>query len=315
MSMTYTTIAKPKHGSLEWLQSRWRDSEGKVLFGASDAPVLMGASKYRTRQDLFLDKLNQPQVQPDKPEFRRGNLIEPVLLQEAGEILKAPVFTPNVVYRQGRFSVSLDGVDNEENPSFIVEAKTTNHYQVRTSEDLPQEWLWQGWAQQLVLGVPVYFVVLDRDQAISLVEMPDNEPAKDALKLESEIFGEMVESGMPNEEELANFSAEGIAQLYPVVSPTAIELGDELSDLVQWLESARESRKHAEIVEQDAKDRIARLLQGNEVGLANGAKVVSWKQQAGKTSVDLAALRRDNPELVAQYERQGQPYRVMRTHK
>jgi hypothetical protein len=42
---------------------------------------------------------------------------------------------------------------------------------------------------------------------------------------------------------------------------------------------------------------------------------VSWKEQAGKKSVDLAAMRAEFPEIVAQFEREGSPYRVMRIIK
>jgi len=42
---------------------------------------------------------------------------------------------------------------------------------------------------------------------------------------------------------------------------------------------------------------------------------LSWQQQAGKTVLDTARLRADHPELVKEYEKQGNPYRVMRTHR
>ena len=69
-------ILKEKHGSKEWLLSRWRDEQGRCVFGASDVPVLMGASPYKTRGELYADKLNEPQVQADSAVFRRGNLLE-----------------------------------------------------------------------------------------------------------------------------------------------------------------------------------------------------------------------------------------------
>jgi predicted phage-related endonuclease len=42
-------IPKPKHGSKEWLLTRWRDDLGRCVFGASDIPALMNASPYKTR--------------------------------------------------------------------------------------------------------------------------------------------------------------------------------------------------------------------------------------------------------------------------
>jgi hypothetical protein len=57
------------------------------------------------------------------------------------------------------------------------------------------------------------------------------------------------------------------------------------------------------------------LMLNHEIGMFNGQKIVSWQQQAGKTALDTARLRADHPELVKQYEKQNNPYRVMRTHR
>jgi len=57
------------------------------------------------------------------------------------------------------------------------------------------------------------------------------------------------------------------------------------------------------------------MMLGNEIGTVNGSQLVTWKQQAGKASLDTKQLRADHPELVQQYEKQGAPYRVMRVTK
>ena len=68
-AVNFERIPKPKHGSEDWLRLRWRDSNGRCTFGASDAPALMGASPYSTRSDLFYDKSVDPTVEEDKPVF------------------------------------------------------------------------------------------------------------------------------------------------------------------------------------------------------------------------------------------------------
>ena len=150
-------IPKPKHGSKEWLLTRWRYEQGRCVFGASDIPTLMNASPYKTRAELFADKSNEPVEQADKAVFRRGNLLEPALLTAASEQLGKEFFTPDSVYRDGRLSISLDGVDNEQKPTIVIEAKTSTRYSIYDANDLPTEWLWQGWAQQSVLECHVWF--------------------------------------------------------------------------------------------------------------------------------------------------------------
>jgi len=117
-------IPKEKHGSKDWLLARWKDENNNCVFGASDIPTLMGASPYKTRAELFADKLNEPVEQPSNAVFDRGNLLEAPLIQAATKHLGTQIITPEVIYRDGRLSISLDGVDNEQKPSVVVEAKT-----------------------------------------------------------------------------------------------------------------------------------------------------------------------------------------------
>lgn len=305
-------ISKPRHGSKEWLLARWKDEEGRCVFGASDIPALMGASPYKTRAELFADKRNEPTVQAENPVFRRGNLLEPPLLEEAGFILNKKIITPRVMYRRGRLSISLDGVDSENDPAVIVEAKTTTRYSIHSSEDLPEEWLWQGWAQQAVLDVPVWFVVLDRDLRISLVQLPENTAAIDSLTQETEIFGAWVDGTEVLDEPIDQFTAADIARVWKP-TPTSVELDVHAREWLDQLEDARALTRQGELLEAQAKDALARLLLNNEIGTIKGQQVVTWKQQAGRRSFDSAQFKRDHPDLYAKYERDGAPFRVMRT--
>jgi predicted phage-related endonuclease len=285
------------------------------VFGASDIPALMNASPYKTRGELFADKLNEPEPQAESAIFRRGNLLEKPLLEAAADFLNHDIYTPDCMYRDGRLTVTLDGVDNSIQPEYIVEAKTTTRYSIHDENDLPDEWLWQGWAQQAVLECSnVWFSVLDRDLRISVVPLPKNEVAIDALRLEAQVFGDWIDQGFVPDEELNNFSADDITRIYKV-EPTSVELDVVVVDWLVALEDARQQSKQATELETKAKDAIAQMLKGNEVGLVNGVQVVSWKQQAGKMSFDITRLKNEHPELVKEYEKQGNPYRVMRTHR
>jgi predicted phage-related endonuclease len=307
-------IPKEKHGSKDWLLARWKDEQGRCVFGASDIPALMGVSPYKSRAALFADKTNEPVEQPSNAVFDRGNDLEPALIARASKQLGTNIITPEVIYRDGRLSISLDGVDNEQSPTVVVEAKTTTRYSIYESSDLPAEWLWQGWAQQAVLEVPVWFVVLDRDLRISCVELPDNPLAIDTLLTETDVFGSWVDNNTPPLDEINNFSADDIARIWRV-EPTTVELDATVLDWVAQLEEARLLSKQASELETKAKDAIAQMLLGNEIGLVDGQQIVSWKQQAGKESFDAARLKQEHPELIQEYTKQGNPYRVMRTHR
>ena len=304
-------IPKLPHGSYEWKMARWKDEQQRCLFGASDAPALMGASPYKTRADLFYDKTTLPEDNDTFNDvFYRGNLLEPALIQHAINELKTDFVTPNYVYREDRWAISMDAVDHEQQPFVGIECKTTTRYRIDTEEDLPMEWRWQGYAQMLVLDAPIFFSVLDANQRVRLIELQKNQQALDLLQHEAELFGDAVDRG-DYSGEIDQMTAEQIARLVPVTEDVA-ELGSDALTWVATLEEARQMKKQGEQLEKEAKDHLARMLQSASFGSVNGVTVVSWKQQRGSAGFDLAAFKGEHPELVEQYTRPRNPFRVMR---
>lgn len=313
-------IGKPQHGSNEWLALRHRDENGKVVFGASDAPALMGKSAFTTRPELFAAKMGTPRVSKETEAFRRGNLLEPVLIKEASDILGIHFYSPNFMYWNNRFVVSLDGVNDGLQPTIIVEAKTTTRFRIRETNDLPEEWLWQAWAQQYATQrkdfVPsVWFSVLDADQKISVVEAPNNPKAFEILANEAERFA----VGIENNEPLGEFSTEvmdasTIAALWKATD-SEVELQE--SDM-RWLKDLAMSKSmsaEAETIKKLAEAEIALVLKNHQIGTYRGVKVVSWKEQAGRSSFDSKLLQELHPDIFAKCQKQGKSFRVMRTHK
>jgi len=313
-------IGKPAHGSFEWLALRHRNAAGNIVFGASEIPALMGMSQWMTRPELFASKLREPEVRKETDVFRRGNLLEPVLIQEAGTVLGLPIVTPEFMYAENRVIATLDGVDAPLSPTIIVEAKTTTRYRIRDVEDLPAEWLWQGWAQQYATSkdghVPsVYFAVLDSDQKISVLEAPNNPDAIERLATEAEAFAAAIERNEPPAEfDEAVMDAATVATIWRE-TPTEVEIPEVEMRWLQELALAKDMAAEADTLKKHAEDQIALMLKNHEVGTFRGVKVVSWKEQAGRASLDTKALREAHPEIAAKFDKQGKPFRVMRTHK
>jgi predicted phage-related endonuclease len=304
-------IPKHEHGSYDWKLSRWKDENQRCLFGASDAPALMGASPYKTRGDLFYDKTTLPEDQETFNDvFYRGNLLEPALVQHAINELKTELKTPDYVYRDGRWSISMDAVDNELKPEIGVECKTTTRYRVDSAEDLPMEWRWQGYAQMLVLDVPIFFSVLDANQRVRFVELERNNQALDLLRVEAERFGEAIDAN-DYSGEIDQMTADQIAKIVPV-RDELIELGADALTWVATLDEARKMKKQGEQLEREAKDHLARMMQSATRGAVNGVPVVTWKQQNTAPSLDVSALKQDHAELVENYMKPRGSFRVMR---
>jgi len=309
-----TLIPKPPHGSLEWLHTRHRDEQGRCTLGASDAPALMQASPFTSRADLYHSKRTTPKIAATSAVMHIGNILEPALVAELGRRLGITMITPETMYRRDRFTVTLDAVGVTTGaPAVIGEVKTTRRHRITDIADVPRDYLWQCWAQMLVLDRPVWLIVLDKDMSISTHEIPRNEQALDTLRTDSETFCAAVDNDDDGELGLLidEMTAEQIADIVKPVERT-ISLTSDQYDWVRELADARDLKRQAETIEQAARDHIARFMLDATIATHESRKVLTWREQAGRDSLDVARLRAEHPALVAEFTKQGQPSRVMR---
>ncbi|NBR70738.1 MAG: hypothetical protein EBT75_01355 [Proteobacteria bacterium] len=312
--MTFTMIPKPKHGSQQWLENRWRHN-GRCVFGASDIPVLLGVSPWRTRGELYFDKITPPTVKEETAAMRRGNLLEAPLLAEAGRILGQEFVTPEFQYLKERLMVSFDGLPanyQDKTPEVIVEVKTTTAHTIESGDDLPDDWRAQGWAQSEIFdGIPVFFVVLDRRQNISVVELADNPSARQYILEVTEEFGQSVDASDATEQHIADLDSEQIASYFKATDKI-VEFDEEAMLLVVELDLARRTKAEAEKQEKAAKDGLAKILLDASVGTFNGDAVISWKETAGRESFDSKAFQKAHPEMFKDFTKVTASYRTMR---
>lgn len=89
---------------------------------------------------------------------------------------------------------------------------------------------------------------------------------------------------------------------------------------LEWIEkrafllaSAKEMTEEADAIKQALGEYM--LDAGVDTFYHDGRKLLTYKKQKGRESFDTAALKRDRPELVAEYTKQGADFLVMRTYK
>jgi predicted phage-related endonuclease len=308
------TKPKATHGTDEWLWNRFRNEMNEVVFGYSDSSALMGVSPYKSRYQLYKEKMTAPVVVEETWAMRKGNIMEPLLVVEMSRVMGVEMITPEVVYTEGRWVGSLDCVParSVEEPEFIGEIKVTGKYTVNGAGDLPQEWLTQGHMQSKVCGCPVFFGVFDKRQNFNVIEMPYDKDLAEKINDEAERIGEMIDKGVaPSEEFIQDLDSEDIAGMFPAQKIT-IELPVEAENFLRLLEIGRETKALGEQQEKEAKDALARYLKDAEVGTLYGRPAISWKQTAGRESLDTKALKDAHPDLVKQFLKQGNPFRTMR---
>jgi putative phage-type endonuclease len=294
--------AKPVHGSHQWLELRHR-IDNKCVIGASEVPALMGVSPYKTRNDLFIDKMTPVEVNTPTAAMRRGTLLEPALIEFAREELDRDIIVPEVMYQNDRIIATLDG---QVDDLWGVEAKTTNIW--TEGSPLPIEFTIQAQAQMFAAEMErVTFTILDRNMRLSLIDVIRDESFIDIMREQSEQFASRVDDGSGV---IEDFTLPQVAALYPEPSGEA-ELDSRTIDmLIEW-NALKEQGKHIEEREKAIKDEIANMLRDAEYGVVNGERVVSFKRQT-QNRIDSAKLKKIlDPQTLTEVTTTSS-FRVMR---
>jgi predicted phage-related endonuclease len=303
---------KPTHGSLEWLTLRHRDEQGRIRFGASEAPVLMGVSKYRNITDLAIEKWSEPEVKEQNDAMLRGHILEPALLEYASQVLGEQLNTPDEMFSNGRFIATLDGIT--EDGETIVEAKTSTAYSC--DDPMPRDFYWQAIAQLACNpdAARVIFVVLDKRMRLATPQhwVVDAVFAQDdiaELMVRADEVGEMLDNkqlppGSPMTED-------HVKALYPSPSGTK-ELGTAGIVAVTRYQAAKAAKDDAESEEKSARNELTALLGDAEVGTVDGQQVVSFKSRSTGARLDTKQLELDYPEIVAKYRKPAGTTRVLK---
>lgn len=285
--MSVVLIPKPEHGSLAWHMLRHRRN-GQVVFGASEAPALLGVGRYAdaTLAMLCIRKLpDVPEVKKSTEAMDRGHALEPALVAWAARELGVGVHVPAVMYAQGRFVVSIDGIADDG--CFIVEAKSTTDW--FDPRDLRSDWYAQACGQAAGTGIyRVVFAVLDGQLRLHLHEVNVNPDDVAVLELLAEEAGACLDEGVLPEHLQPNTSEQRL--LHPVSTPKQLieadaELADSLSDLRRLKAEAKTLEEEIDLISAWCMGRIG----SSEIVVRDGLKLATWGTTRRRTT-DWSAL-------------------------
>lgn len=116
--------------------------------GASDTPIIMGYSSYKTPFQLYLEKTGT--IQPDEEMTEQqywGNALEPIIIKRFADENDVKVTFPDTVYHPDYpfIFANLDGWVESE--SAVIEAKSANSFQRKE------------WDMALTDGIPLVYLI------------------------------------------------------------------------------------------------------------------------------------------------------------
>lgn len=300
-----TAVHKPIAGPLahtqEWYDLRTfrADNERPVVFGASEAAVAAGLSKYRSPFELFFIKRGEVAAQDDDNRIAKsmGHRFEPIVLdiyeEEQGVQLERNQpfwFHPTHSF----MGCTPDAIAHLLDTQWSVDAKATNFRMFdRTGEDehkfgepgtdqIPLDYLCQAQVQMEVMGVDRcdFPVLRDTTQMVTYTVQRNDELIAQLVAAQKELAERIINNDPPE----PNFEHTGIRKFlerqFPVVPNSVTECDMVFRDKWTLLEEYKLRKKKAE-------ERIESIQAELKILAGNAERVVvqGWDKEVVFTTV------------------------------
>ena len=303
------TVALGREG---WLELR------RTGLGGSDVAAAMGLSPFTSRYALWLDKIGEPTGMVESEPMKWGHrLEEPIARAFEEETGHATAFLP-VMLRSRTHAFALANPDRfteDADGTAIVEIKNVgNHKAHEWADGPPLHYRMQGQWYLFVSGHRrVYYAVLVGGQNLVIYQVERDDDLIAEMLRHAEAFWTLVTLRRPPDLDGEDSTTRALKAQYTTVERPVVDGGAVLAGLVARRDGAKAAFDTAEAQLQEIDNRIIALLGDAEVGAADGLELVRRPEQT-RTSLDIPALKRDYPDIAAQYSKSSQ-YRVMKFPK
>lgn len=298
----------PMNARAAWLEQR------RTGLGGSDAPAVLGLSKWNTPLSLWLDKTGQTpldtRAEENAEEKRWGNFLEPVIKQRYAEVTGRTVVQPGL-QRSAKHPFMIANVDGlvsgEPRIVEVKTARTSDGWGPEGTDVIPDEYLIQTHHYMTALEVPVADVAVLIGGSDFRIYTVKHDPEFSALLVDKEReFWAMVEERIAPEPS----SYEDAQSLYRKSIAKGKVATDEILEAVLILRRVKQDMKEIEAEEERLKTEIATFLGEHDTLLdANGNRLATWKGQAGRKTIDAKTLEKLHPEIYAAVVKEGSPSR------
>jgi len=308
----------------QWLKERRKG------IGGSDAGVVYGLSKYKTRKDLWLDKRGLiPEEEDDvnswlTKEF--GNSLEELVAMLFQKVTGYEVFKVPKMFRHPLYPYMLADVDYfvrlPDGRIFILECKTCNpdklymDWGAKEDTKIPVVYEWQGRHYMAVCNIDgVFYACLSFNKldGFRIRFMERNYELEEELICEEGKFWQMVVDGIEPtySSEPTDAILKSILKRCKIKEET-VDLPDQYKDVIKRYHELDELRKAAsrkadsiKTMQTDLLLPIIELLDGKQgVIEVDGAKFTVQQKRSNRTSIKkdkLALLKQECPDLYDRY--------------
>ena len=290
-----------------WLQAR---NQG---IGGSDASVIVGLNPWKSQFALWMEKTGQaePEDLSDNERVYWGTQLEDLVAKEFTKRTGKEVRRRGLM-QHDEFPFLLASVDRMivgENAG--LEVKTASSGKEWEDDNLPDAYYIQCQHYMMVTGCEKWYIAaLIGGNHFVWKEIPRNEDdIKALIEAEKEFWRKVEAKEMPDVDGTES-CAHALAEKFAGGGP-AIELPQAAEEILKELDEAEELGKAIDEKITAYKNALRLMLGDAEAGTI-GERRITWKVQAGRTTLDTKRLKNEHPEIYAAYSKVGQPTRVLR---
>lgn len=279
----------------EWLAKR------RLGIGGSDAAAILGASRYKTRADVWLDKTGRAADIEENEPMHWGNVLEPVVRNEYVARTGRDVTQPPMMASEHFpwMLANLDGVSGDR----ILEIKTARNdagWGEPGSDEIPLEYSAQVHHYMIVTGLvmaDVAVLIGGSDFRIYTVEA-DRELHLAMIDREREFWHLVETDTMPEP-----VDAREVQALFAKDNGATVQASEAVYLACQRLKSVKDNLKQID-AEKDLLEGQIKLAIGEAAALElDGMTLATWKAAKDSSRFDTDAFKVAHPELFAQYQK------------
>lgn len=291
----------------EWLMIR------KKGIGGSDTGALVGIDKYKSKLDVYLDKINPlVDVNPPSEAAEMGHIMEPVIRNEfkrRNPHLK--VYQSNFMWQsidEPHLLANTDGlIFCKERGWGVLEIKNMSEYRLKEfgEEEMPISFIFQSHHYMKVLGLDytIFAVFIGGNKYREFYVKRDEKVIEALVKIERHFWNNHVLAKNPPQPDGSEASGEALLKVFP---GDLAKKEDEILTLpqdVKGLTEAYEFYKAEEEKMKKKKDEVKQQLMAmlgeyQKAEIEGENKKINWTI---KKAFDAVKLREAQPELYKQF--------------
>ena len=294
----------------KWLKFR------NLGIGGSEAAVVVGMNKWKSPFQLWLEKREEvePEDLSENEYVYWGNVLEQAVADRFCEL------TGKKVQRRGLLQseeypfmlASVDRMVVGENAG--LECKTANGFAGKQWEDdeVPDAYYIQCQHYMAVTGCERWYIaVLIGGNKFIWKCIERNSHDIDILISAEKAFWNKVQFDVMPEVDGSENCAFALSERFEGGHIEPVELDSEAGYILGRIDELQTLTKELTNEIEENKNKLKLMLGNNEIGLV-GDRKVTWKTQAGRTTIDSKKLKADLPDIFSKYSKTGNELRVLR---